>query len=66
MEEKVYNPKAYLDKQPKRKIKINKTKNEKLNTIAVTYNGYNIQIPVGEEVNVPELIAKILEDRGII
>lgn len=66
-DEKVRNPKAYLDKQKKVEIKILKVgEAKKLNTVGVTYNGYTIQIPVGDIVKVPEPIAEILRNRGLI
>lgn len=56
-----------LDKEPKSRIRITADKNNpNYVTERVYVNGACYQIPVGESVEVPETIAKLLEDKGII
>lgn len=58
---------AMLDKQKKVHIRITADKNNpNYVTERVYVNGVCYQIPVGETVEVPELIAKLLEEKGII
>lgn len=56
-----------LDKEPKVKVKIRNEKNNPNYTSEAVYvNGVCYQIPVGEYVEVPQTIANMLEEKGII
>lgn len=58
---------AKLAKEPKIKIRIRKDENNpNYVTERVYVNGVCYQIDVGEYVEVPETIAKLLEEKGII
>ena len=58
---------AMLDREPKVRIRIAGDKNNpNYVTERVYVNGACVQIPVGEAVDVPETIAKLLEEKGII
>ena len=58
---------AKLDKEKKVSIRIRKDENNPLyETERVYVNGACIQIPVGEDVQVPATVAQLLRDRGII
>lgn len=56
-----------LDKEPKVRIRITADKNNpNYVTERVYVNGVCYQIPVGEPVEVPETVSKLLEQKGII
>lgn len=56
-----------LDKEPKVRIKIREIKeNPNYVTERVYVNGACYQIPVGEYADVPETVARLLEEKGII
>lgn len=56
-----------LNKEPKVRVRITGDKNNpNYVTERVYVNGACIQIPVGEYVDVPETVAKMLEEKGII
>ena len=58
---------AMLDKEKKVRVRIRKDDNNpNYVTERVYVNGVCYQIEVGEYVDVPETIAKMLEDKGII
>lgn len=58
---------ARLDKEKRVKVRIRKDENNpNYVTERVYVNGVCYQIPVGEYVDVPETIAKLLEEKGII
>lgn len=56
-----------LDKERKVLIRIREDKNNpNYVTERVYVNGVCYQIPVGESVEVPETVAKLLQDKGVI
>lgn len=56
-----------LDKEKKVRVRIRKDENNpNYVTERVYVNGVCYQIPVGEYVEVPETISKLLEEKGII
>lgn len=56
-----------LDKEPKRKIRIRPDKDNALYVTERVYvNGECIQIPVGEDVEVPETVYELLIRKGVI
>ena len=58
---------AMLEKEPKVRIRITGDKNNpNYVTERVYVNGVCYQIEVGEYVEVPETVAKLLEEKGII
>lgn len=58
---------AMLKKEPKVKVRIRKDENNpNYVTERVYVNGVCYQIEVGEYVEVPETIAKMLEEKGVI
>lgn len=56
-----------LNKQKKYKIKITKEQNNpNYVTERVIINGEVILIPVGQEVEVPQLVKELLENKGVL
>ena len=80
MDQVTKTTKELLDEQPKRKIKIFLPQEDRKKLEAgkeagkkvewpsefVSVNGYNYQIQKGVEVEVPETVAEILEQAGLI
>lgn len=59
--------KAALDKQKKRSIRLPKPKDEHdINYVPVCINGYTYQVKKGENVEVPETVAVLLEESGYL
>ena len=59
--------KAMLDAEPKYQISIKKeTNNPNYVTERVFVNGFCVQIPVGEKVEVPQTVYEILQEKGVI
>lgn len=65
-EEARMSTKELLDKQKKVSIKIPLLDKDDKEPVPVIINGYQYFIKKGERVEVPESVAKVLEDAGII
>lgn len=57
--------KAILDARPKRTVKI-KTGKKGMPPVSVAINGYTYRVPVNQNVEVPDLVADLLEKADYI